>query len=96
VVGVAVAVAGLALVVGTRREVAPERGSRELVVAGAQLLGLCALAVAEPLFDLLSDNRRISECCFRRGCPAPQSFAIMVPDRLLHEGRNDVRAFALN
>jgi hypothetical protein len=28
----------------------------ELLVAGAQLLGLCALAVAQPLFDLLSDN----------------------------------------
>jgi hypothetical protein len=25
-----------------------------------------------------------------------QSFAIVVPDKLLHEGRNDVRAFALN
>jgi hypothetical protein len=31
-------------------------GRHELLVAAAQLLGLCALAVAQPLFDLLSDN----------------------------------------
>ena len=56
VAGVAVAAVGLALLAGSREEPAPERDSRELLVAGAQLLGLCALAVAEPLFDLLSDN----------------------------------------
>jgi hypothetical protein len=56
VAGVAVALAGLALLLGSRSEPAPDHGSRELLVAGAQLLGLSALAVAEPLFDLLSDN----------------------------------------
>ena len=56
VAGVGIAAVGLAPLVRGRGERAPDRGSRELLVAGAQLLGLSALAVAEPLFDLLSDN----------------------------------------
>ncbi len=56
VAGVAVGGAGLALMVRGRRGAVREEARHELLVAAAQLLGLCALAVAEPLFDLLSDN----------------------------------------
>jgi hypothetical protein len=55
-VGVAAALVGLVLIASGRGEDPQGPASRELLVAGAQLLGLCALAVAEPLFDLLSDN----------------------------------------
>ena len=39
-----------------RRGAVRDDARHELLVAAAQLLGLCALAVAQPLFDLLSDN----------------------------------------
>jgi Sulfatase len=54
--GVVVAAAGLALMARERGKAAQDPPSRELLVAAAQLLGLCAIAVAQTLFDLLSDN----------------------------------------
>ena len=58
-----VCIAGVAVgVPASRSWCADRRGAgaidarHELLVAAAQLLGLCALAVAQPLFDLLSDN----------------------------------------
>ena len=56
VAGIGAALLGLLLLVSARREDPGDRESRELLIAGAQLLGLCALAVAQPLFDLLSGN----------------------------------------
>jgi len=56
VAGVVAGLLGLVLMASGRGRDPQDRESRELLVAAAQLLGLCALAVAEPLFDLLSDN----------------------------------------
>ena len=56
VAGVVVAAVGLALMARERGEAPQDPPSRELLMCAAQLLGLCALAVAQPLFDLLSDN----------------------------------------